>query len=163
MNAKVNVTCEEFLRMCHVTLPHKTNTVMNITSAKISFSRIGVHTANGSSAIYMPRVTLNLEGRKTSKSGYFDIGRFSKKDYLGLALCPACVVILTASEYIFVWDDAKEHACAAREDLGRIVGMDEEGPIMLKGEELRWYDKNAECIFHRPMDEKEAEMLKENK
>ena len=71
-----------------------------IQSAKVTFSKIGVISAivtsskNGVASqekkgtLFMPRVVLQIEGRKSLKTGYLQLSRFDKKDYQGLAVLP---------------------------------------------------------------------------
>ena len=54
-----------------------------IESAKLTFSRIGVHFFDGqprNDTIYMPRIVLRIQGRKSGKTGYLAPKRFEKKD-----------------------------------------------------------------------------------
>ena len=99
-----------------------------LESAKLTFSRIGVHTAGGHVGVmYMPRVVLRIQGRKSAKIGYLAPNRFDKKGYIGIALLLDFIVIITKNEYIVVDEKAEERKAISREEAGEIVGVQAEG------------------------------------
>ena len=64
---------------------------------------MGVHTMEGHVGnMYMPRIVLRIQGRKSAKIGYLMPDRFDRKDYIGLALLPDFIVVITKNEYIVV-------------------------------------------------------------
>ena len=77
-----------------------------IESAKLTFSRIGVHYWDGqvrNSAIFMPRIVLHIKGRKAGKTGYLVPKRFDKKDFFAEKTanfaCMTSLTMLSESEH----------------------------------------------------------------
>ena len=95
-----------------------------LESAKLTFSRVGVHTMEGHVGnMYMPRIVLRIQGRKSAKIGYLMPDRFDRKDYIGLALLPVFIVVITKNEYIVVDEKAEERKAISRDEAGEIVGV----------------------------------------
>ena len=143
---------------------------MAIISAKVSFSPIkgitlGVDPLTGSAVsgrdktIYIPRVSMQIEGRKTAKSGYLDVERFSKKDYKGIGLLEEFIVIVTTTEYITVGEDCAEHKALKIADTGKIVGGQKEGFICLKGKTVNLYNIEGEILGSRELTDEELKQL----
>lgn len=74
--------------------------------------------------------------------------RFTREEYEGIAIIHDFIVIVTEKEYIFVWEDAKEHASLIKEDAGSFWDMDDTHAIFYKDEVLSYYDRNGECVRH---------------
>ena len=127
-----------------------------IQSAKVTFSKIGVHTCEGKAGdIFIPRVALQIEGRKSAKTGYLTLNRFEKKDYLGLAVLLDFIVIITTSEYITVGEDAKERKTISRAEAGEIVGVQEDGFLCRVGNMLQLRNIDCELVGERQLSEEE--------
>ena len=104
-----------------------------LETAKLTFSRVGVHTMEGHVGnMYMPRIVLRIQGRKSAKIGYLMPDRFDRKDYIGLALLPDFIVVITKNEYIVVDEKAEERKAISRDEAGEIVGVQEEGFLAAK-------------------------------
>ena len=135
-----------------------------IESAKITFSRIGFHTSEGDNGvIWMPRVALRIQGRKSAKTGYLPgkdkLDRFSKKDYLGLCILKEYIVVITRNEYIIVDEKAEERASLDPKEVGRIVGLQEEGFLSVKDNHLMLRDITGAVIGERDLTEEEVKEL----
>ena len=104
----------------------------------------------------MPRITLNIEGRKTKKAGYLAPGRFSKEELKDVVVLPGFVVVITAKENIFIWEDAEEHASLKIDEAGHIISMQEEGVVMYRDGEIALYDKTATCLVRKTLSEEES-------
>ena len=139
----------------------KTLTIM-IESAKLTFSRIGVHYFDGQprkDTIYMPRIVLRIQGRKSGKTGYLAPKRFEKKDYLGLAILPDFIVVITSQEYIIVDEKVEEKVALPVAETGQIVGVQEEGFLCVKDGMLRLFDINGQVIGERELTQEETAEL----
>ena len=135
-----------------------------IESAKITFSRIGFHSTQGDhGVIWMPRVALTIQGRKHAKTGYLPgkdrLDRFSKKDYLGLCILRDYIVVITKNEYIIVDEKAEERASLDPKEVGRIVGVQEEGFLSVKDNHLMLRDITGTVIGERDLTEEEIKEL----
>ena len=127
-----------------------------IESAKITYSRIGFHTSEGDhGVIWMPRVALRIQGRKSAKVGYLPgkdrLDRFGKRDYLGLCILPDFIVVATKNEYIIVDEEAKERVSLDPKEVGRIVGVQEEGFLSVKENHLMLRDITGQVIGEREL------------
>ena len=128
-----------------------------ILSAKVTFSKIGVHCVEGHIGnIYTPRVSLQIDGRKSAKTGYLQLNRFDKQDYQGLAILPDFIVIITATEYITVGEDAEERKAISRTEAGEIVDVQEQGFICRIGNKIQL--RNIDCVVLRERDLTEEEI-----
>ena len=85
----------------------------------------------------MPRIVLRIQGRKSAKIGYLMPDRFDQKDYIGLALLPDFIVVITKNEYIVVDEKAEERKAISRDEAGEIVGVQEEGFLCRKENQLQ--------------------------
>ena len=135
-----------------------------IESAKITFSRIGFHSSQGDhGVIWMPRVALTIQGRKHAKTGYLPgkdrLDRFSKKDFLGLCILREYIVVITKNEYIIVDEKAEERVSLDPKDVGRIVGVQEEGFLSVKDNHLMLRDITGTVIGERDLTEEEIKEL----
>ena len=135
-----------------------------IESAKITFSRIGFHSSQGDhGVIWMPRVALTIQGRKHAKTGYLPgkdrLDRFSKKDYLGICILRDHIVVITKNEYIIVDEKAEERASLDPKEVGRIVGVQEEGFLSVKDNHLMLRDITGTVIGERDLTEEEIKEL----
>ena len=130
-----------------------------IESAKVTFSRIGVHTEGYHGAIFMPRIVLNIQGRKAGKTGYLAPQRFDKKDYQGLAILPDFIVVITTNEYIIVDEKVEEKAALSVAETGRIVGVQEEGFLCVKENHLTLRDITGQVIGERELTTEEIAEL----
>lgn len=140
---------------------------MAIESAKITFSSIGVTSSNSPrTVIYIPRVSMKIEGRKTAKTGYLTgknksgLSRFEKKSYMGIALCKEMFVIITETEYITIGEDATEHGSISIFDAGVIIGTEEDGFICFKDGMILKYDINCSVASSRNATEEEFAQIK---
>ena len=139
----------------------KTLTIM-IESAKLTFSRIGVHFFDGqprNDTIYMPRIVLRIQGRKSGKTGYLAPKRFEKKDYLGLAILPDFIVVITSQEYIIVDEKVEEKVALPVAETGQIVGVQEEGFLCRKDNMLQLHDITGNDVAERELTEEEISRL----
>lgn len=109
----------------------------------------------------MPRVALQIEGRKSLKTGYLQPSRFDKKDYQGLAILPDFIVIVTKQEYITVGEDAEERKSISRAEAGEIVDVQEEGFICRIGNTIQLRNIDCEIIRERSLTEEEVMELDE--
>lgn len=137
-----------------------------IESAKITFSRIGFHSSQGDhGVIWMPRVALTIQGRKHAKTGYLPgkdrLDRFSKKDYQGLCILREYIVVVTKNEYIVVDEQTEERASLDPKEIGRIVGVQDEGFLSVKDDYLRLHDITGAVIAERALTEADHKILKE--
>lgn len=146
-----------------------------IQSAKVTFSKIGVISVKVTSSkngvasqekkgtLFMPRVVLQIEGRKSAKTGYLQLSRFDKKDYQGLAILPDFIVIVTKQEYITVGEDAEERKSISRAEAGEIVDVQEEGFICRVGNKIQL--RNIDCVVlgERDLTEEEIADLESEK
>lgn len=144
-----------------------------IQSAKVTFSKIGVISVKVTSSkngvasqekkgtLFMPRVVLQIEGRKSAKTGYLQLSRFDKKDYQGLAILPDFIVIVTKQEYITVGEDAEERKSISRAEAGEIVDVQEEGFICRIGNTIQLRNIDCEIIRERSLTEEEVMELDE--
>ena len=135
-----------------------------IESAKITFSRIGFHTSQGDhGVIWMPRVALTIQGRKHAKTGYLPgknrLDRFSKKDYQGNCILRDYIVVITKNEYIIVDEKAEERASLDPKEVGRIIGVQEEGFLSVKDNHLMLRDITGAVIGERDLTEEEIKEL----
>lgn len=135
-----------------------------IESAKITFSRIGFHTSQGDhGVIWMPRVALTIQGRKHAKTGYLPgknrLDRFSKKDYQGTCILRDYIVVITKNEYIIVDEKAEERASLDPKEVGRIIGVQEEGFLSVKDNHLMLRDITGAVIGERDLTEEEIKEL----
>lgn len=144
---------------------------MSIINAKVSFSRIGCTSCqNGAvqkSEVFIPKISVYLEGRKTAVVGYLykakeqistnvtTCGRFVKKDYRGRAICEKFIVIGTKAEYITVGEDAQEHAAISKAEAGSIVRVDAQSFFCRKGATLTAYDFDCKAVGSRELTEEE--------
>lgn len=144
-----------------------------IESAKITFSRIGIHNISGNitgntninnGIIYLPRVAIKIQGRKSARVGYLPakdkIDRFGKKDYLGVCVLLDFIVIVTTNEYIIVDEDVKVRASLKPSDVGRIVGVQKEGFTCNNGNRLQLHDITGKVIAERFLTEEETKALR---
>ena len=144
-----------------------------ILSAKVTFSKIGVISAKVKSSItgvashekrgtiYIPRVVLQIEGRKSLKTGYLQPSRFDKKDYQGLAILPDFIVIITKHEYITVGEDIEERKAISRSEAGEIVDVQEDGFICRIGNKIQLRNIDCEMIGERDLTEEEIRDLEQ--
>lgn len=135
-----------------------------IESAKITYSRIGVHPCTGeNSVLWIPRIALRIQGRKSAKIGYLSgkdrIDRFGKKDYQGLCILPDFIVVVTRNEYIIVDEDAKERISLDPVEVGRIVGVQTEGFLSVKENHLMLRDITGQVIGERELTAEEIAEL----
>ena len=107
----------------------------------------------------MPRVSLWIRGRKTAKIGYLMPDRFDKKDYIGIALLPEFIVIITTAEYIVVDESAEERKAISREETGEMVGVQEDGFLCRKGDVLQLRDIDCEIVGERGLTAEEIREL----
>lgn len=127
-----------------------------IESAKVTFSKIGMHACQGHVGnMFMPRISMKIQGRKSAKTGYLAPGRFGKTDYLGLAILPDFIVIITTSEYITVGESIEEIGKISRADAGEIVNVQEDGFICKIGNKIQLRDMSCEVIRERELTEEE--------
>ena len=144
-----------------------------IQSAKVTFSKIGVISAKVESSstgvashekrgtIFIPRVVLQIEGRKSLKTGYLQLSRFDKKDYQGLAVLPDFIVIITKQEYITVGEDIEERKAISRSEAGEIVDVQEDGFICRIGNKIQLRNIDCEMIGERDLTEEEIRDLEQ--
>ena len=144
-----------------------------ILSAKVTFSKIGVISAKVESSstgvashekrgtIFIPRVVLQIEGRKSLKTGYLQLSRFDKKDYQGLAILPDFIVIITKHEYITVGEDIEERKAISRTEAGEIVDVQEDGFICRIGNKIQLRNIDCEMIGERDLTEEEIRDLEQ--
>ena len=133
-----------------------------IQSVKVTFSKVGAHTVDGHVGdIYIPRISLQIEGRKSAKTGYLQLRRFDKKDYQGLAILTDFIVIITATEYITVGEDALERKSVSRAAAGEIVDVQEEGFICRLGNRIQLRNIDCEVLGERELTEEELKKLDE--
>ena len=144
-----------------------------IQSAKVTFSKIGVISAKVTSSkngvasqekkgtLFMPRVVLQIEGRKSLKTGYLQLSRFDKKDYQGLAVLPDFIVIITKQEYITVGEDIEERKAISRSEAGEIVDVQEDGFICRIGNKIQLRNIDCEMIGERDLTEEEIRDLEQ--
>lgn len=144
-----------------------------ILSAKVTFSKIGVISAKSISSstgvashekrgtIFIPRVVLQIEGRKSLKTGYLQLSRFDKKDYQGLAVLPDFIVIITKQEYITVGEDIEERKAISRSEAGEIVDVQEDGFICRIGNKIQLRNIDCEMIGERDLTEEEIRDLEQ--
>lgn len=102
-----------------------------------------------------------LRGRKSAKTGYLQLRRFDKKDYQGLAILPDFIVIITATEYITVGEDAQERKSVSRAAAGEIVDVQEEGFICRLGNRIQLRNIDCELLGERELTEEELKELDE--
>ena len=140
---------------------------MAIESAKITFSSIGVTTSSSPrTVIYIPRVSMRIEGRKTAKTGYLTgknksgLSRFGKKSYKGIAVCREMAVIITDTEYITIGEDAMEHGAISILYAGAIIGVDADAFICFKDGKIVKYDINCSVTSSRNATEEEIAQIK---
>lgn len=122
---------------------------MSIINAKVSISRFGCTSFSSTgethrSVMYMPKISIALEGRKSAKTGYLAPDRFGKQNYVGLTICEKFLVICTTAEYITVGEDAQEHASISVSKAGRIISANAQSFLCIKGTTLTAYD--FDCI-----------------
>lgn len=107
----------------------------------------------------MPRVALKIQGRKSAKTGYLPgkdrLDRFGKKDLLGLCILKEYIVVITKNEYIIVDEKAEEKASLNPREVGRIVGVQEEGFLSVKDNHLMLRDITGSIISERDLSEEE--------
>lgn len=144
-----------------------------IQSAKVTFSKIGVISAKVTSSkngvashekkgtLFMPRVVLQIEGRKSLKTGYLQLSRFDKKDYEGLAILSDFIVIITKHEYITVGEDIEERKAISRSEAGEIVDVQEDGFICRIGNKIQLRNIDCEMIGERDLTEEEIRDLEQ--
>ena len=144
-----------------------------IQSAKVTFSKIGVISAKVTSSkngvasqekkgtLFMPRVVLQIEGRKSLKTGYLQLSRFDKKDYQGLAVLPDFIVIITKQEYMIVGEDAEERKAISRTEAGEIVDVQNEGFICRIGNKIQLRNIDCEVLGERELTEEEIKDLEQ--
>ena len=131
-----------------------------LESAKLTFSRIGIHTMEGPVGnMYMPRIALRIQGRKAAKIGYLKPNRFDRKDYIGLALLPDFIVVITQNEYIVVDEKAEERKAISRDEAGEMVGVQEDGFLCRKANQLQLRNIDCELIGERPLTAEEIQEL----
>lgn len=146
-----------------------------IESAKVTFSRIGVHSLekhvtilkNGvhssegtHSVMYMPRIVLNIQGRKSAKVGYLFPDRFKKKDYRGLCVSKDFIAIITTNEVITVDEKTvEEHKAVSISEVGTVIGVQEEGFLSRKGNLLQLWNVECEIIAQRELTAEEIAQL----
>lgn len=139
----------------------KTLTIM-IESAKLTFSRIGVHFFDGqprNDTIYMPRIVLRIQGRKSGKTGYLAPKRFDKTNYKGLAILPDFIVVITSQEYIIVDEKVEEKVALPVAETGQIVGVQKEGFLCRKDNMLQLHDITGNVVAERELTEEEISRL----
>ena len=111
----------------------------------------------------MPRVALTIQGRKHAKTGYLPgkdrLDRFSKKDYQGTCILRDYIVVVTKNEYIIVDEKAEERASLDPKEVGRIVGVQEEGFLSVKDNHLMLRDITGSVIAERDLTEEEIKGL----
>lgn len=134
---------------------------IGVISAKVKLSSTGVVSHEKRGTIFMPRVVLQIEGRKSLKTGYLQLSRFDKKDYQGLAILPDFIVIVTKQEYITVGEDAEERKSISRAEAGEIVDVQEEGFICRIGNTIQLRNIDCEIIRERSLTEEEVMELDE--
>lgn len=138
-----------------------TFTKIGVISVKVESSSTGVVSHEKRGTIFMPRVVLQIEGRKSLKTGYLQPSRFDKKDYQGLAILPDFIVIVTKQEYITVGEDAEERKSISRAEAGEIVDVQEEGFICRIGNTIQLRNIDCEIIRERSLTEEEVMELDE--
>lgn len=109
----------------------------------------------------MPRVVLQIEGRKSLKTGYLQLSRFDKKDYQGLAVLPDFIVIITKQEYITVGEDIEERKAISCSAAGEIVDVQEDGFICRIGNKIQLRNIDCEMIGERDLTEEEIRDLEQ--
>lgn len=111
----------------------------------------------------MPRVALKIQGRKSAKTGYLPgkdkLDRFGKKDYLGHCILREYIVVITKNEYIIVDEKAEERASLDPKEVGRIIGVQEEGFLSVKDNHLMLRDITGAVIAERDLTEEEIKEL----
>ena len=113
--------------------------------------------------MYMPRIVLRIQGRKSAKIGYLMPDRFDRKDYIGLALLPDFIVVITKNEYIVVDEKAEERKAISRDEAGEMVGVQEEGFLCHKENLLQLRNIDCELIGERPLTAEEIQELDSKK
>ena len=134
---------------------------IRVISAKVTSSKNGVASHEKRGTIFIPRVVLQIEGRKSLKTGYLQLSRFDKKDYQGLAVLPDFIVIITKQEYITVGEDIEERKAISRSEAGEIVDVQEDGFICRIGNKIQLRNIDCEMIGERDLTEEEIRDLEQ--
>ena len=85
--------------------------------------------------------------------------RFDREDYIGLALLPDFIVVITQNEYIVVDENAEERKAISRDEAGEIVGVQEEGFLCHKENQLQLRNIDCKLIGERQLTAEEIQGL----
>lgn len=134
---------------------------MRITNAHVAFVSIKDQYGDKTYLDFASPFVVIEKGKKDRRYDCLKNLRFTLKEYHGTILFDDYIVITTDTEYIFVWDDVIEHASLSIEEVGEIIGIVKEGPIMHKKDRLWYYDKNAVCIKNKTAQEIDPGMIQD--
>lgn len=134
---------------------------MALKNVKVTMSRIGVHTMEGSSTVYMPLAKIEyMEPEKKKKTVHLDGKMMSDKKYFkGWILGMSYFVGVTADAYQIYDEDGNRTGTASVEEYGRPIQANEDDFICLKERRISWIGIDGLCTKSRELTDEEYESI----
>ena len=124
-------------------------------------SRVGIHTMEGNSTVYMPLAKIDyMEPGKEKKTVYLDDKMVSDKKYFkGWILGASYFVGVTADSYQIYDEDGNRIGTASIEEFGEPIQAHEDDPICLKRKLASLIDVYGKCKKSRELTDEEYESI----
>lgn len=134
---------------------------MALKHVKVTMSRVGIHTMEGNSTVYMPLAKIdNMEPGKKKKTVYLDDKMVSDKKYFkGWILGASYFVGVTADSYQIYDEDGNRTGTASIEEFGEPIQANEDDFICLKGKLASLIDVYGKCKKSRELTDEEYESI----
>ena len=135
---------------------------MSIKKVKLTMSRVGVHSLNAKTVLYMPMVTIDYnESDKKKQSVYLDVdNRLVEKNYFkGMIVCHSFFAGITEDQYLIYDEDGKRTGTTSIKEVGELIQVNEDSFICLKDKLASWIDVNGSLIKSRDLTDGELKML----
>lgn len=119
-----------------------------LSDVQVKMSRIGVHTANASTNLYFPTVTIYYTDPKEKpvSTWIIELGsRFKKSDYLGKVICGDFFVILLKTEWDIISPEGK--LVTSMSPCGEVVEAEEDHFIVRNGNIFTGYNIKGKAIW----------------
>ena len=132
---------------------------MALKNVKVTMSRLGVHTMEGNTTVYMPLV--NIEYMKLGKKTVHLDGKMvsDMKYFKGWILSSSYFVGVTADSYRIHDEDGNRTGTSSIEEFGEPIQANEDDFICLKGRIASLIGINGKCKKSRALTNEEYESI----
>lgn len=134
---------------------------MVLKNVKVTMSRLGVHTMEGNTTVYMPLANIEyMELGKKKKTVHLDGKMVSDKKYFkGWILGSSYFVGVTVESYQIYDEDGNRTGISSIEEFGEPIQANEDDFICLKGRIASLIGINGKCKKSRALTNEEYESI----